>query len=158
MNAVAEPVSPPVTMPRQRSKPLMPVRGVMSLVERNEDQVLALIEDGSLAWAFDVALDPKRGHSKELRILPRCVADYLRGQTCSLEWAEVLRMLLPHDEPVILSKDIMRVLNISSTHTYNLARRKVIASRWTWRSGPGGCARFAADSFVEFLQARRYPS
>src|ERR1035437_3554354 len=107
MNAVAEPVSPPVTMPRQRSKPLMPVRGVMSLVERNEDQVLALIEDGSLAWAFDVALDPKRGHSKELRILPRCVADYLRGQTCSLEWAEVLRMLLPHDEPVILSKDIM---------------------------------------------------
>src|ERR1035437_4050283 len=110
MNAVAEPVSPPVTMPRQRSKPLMPVRGVMSLVERNEDQVLALIEDGSLAWAWDVALDPKRGRCRELRVLPGCVADYLRGQTCSLEWADVLSLLLPHDESVILSRDITRVL------------------------------------------------
>src|ERR1039457_5818270 len=99
------------TGPRQRSKPILPVRGVMSLVDKNEDQVLRLIEDGSLVWAFDVALDPKRGRRRELRVLPAAVADYLRGQSCGLEWADVLRLLLPHDEPVILSREITRILN-----------------------------------------------
>ena len=144
-------------MPRQRSKPLLPVRGVMSLVDKNEDQVLGLIEDGKLAWAFDVALDPKRGRNKELRILPAAVADYLRGQACLLEWPEVLRLLLPHDEPMLLSRDITRILNVSGTHTYHLARRKLITPRSTWRRGPGGCARFATKSFVEFLKSRRFP-
>jgi hypothetical protein len=157
MNAIAEPVSPSATMPRQHSKPLLPVRGVMSLIEKNEDQVLRLVEDGSLLWGWNVALDPKRARSMELRILPACVADYLRGTACSLEWADVLRLLLPHDEPVILSTDISRALNISITHTYNLAHRKQISPCSSWRPGPGGCARFPAKTFVEFLQTRRFP-
>ena len=158
MNAVAEPVpvSPPATMAR-RSKPLLPVRGVMSLVDKNEDQVLRLIEDGSLLWAFDVALDTKHGRSKELRILPACVADYLRGQQSPIEWAEVVRSLLPHDEPVILSKDITRVLNVSGTHTYHLVSRKLLAPCSTWRSGRGGCGHFTTKSFVAFLKSRRFP-
>jgi hypothetical protein len=131
------------------------MRGVVSIVDKGEDQVLELIEEGKLAWAWNVALDLKRGRRRELRILPRCVADYLRGQTCSLEWADVLRLLLPHDEPVILSRDIIRVLNISSTHLYNLARRKQMVPCSTWRSGPNGCARFPAKNFVGFLKARR---
>ena len=142
-------------MPRQRSKPLLPVRGVMSLIDRDEDQVLSMIEDGKLAWAWDVALDPKRGRARELRILPAAVACYLRGQACSLEWADVLTLLLPHDGPDILSRDITRILNVSGTHTYHLARRKLIAPRSTWRRGHGECGRFAAKSFVEFLHARR---
>ena len=148
---------PPATMPRQRSKPLLPVRGVMSLVDLNEDQVVALIEDGQLAWAFDVALDPKRGRNRELRVMPAAVSAYLRGQTCELEWAEVLRLLLPHDEPVILSKDIYRVLNVGSTHLYALARRKLIVPCSTWRRGPGGGGRFTTRSFVDFLTSRRFP-
>jgi hypothetical protein len=127
----------------------------MSLVDKNEDQVLRLIEDGSLLWAFDVALDTKHGRRKDLRILPACVADYLRGQESSLEWADVLRLLMP-EGPVILSKNITRVLNISSTHLYNLARRKQMVPLSTWRSGPGGCARFPARNFVKFLKSRRF--
>ena len=157
MKAVAEPISQPATMPRKLSKPLLPVRGVMSLFDKSEDQALRLIEDGKLAWAFDVALDPKRGRNREIRVLPASVADYLRSQPCALEWPDVLRLLLPHDEPMILSKDITRVLNVSSTHTYHLARRKLITPRSTWRRGRGGCGRFAADSFVSFLKSRRFP-
>jgi hypothetical protein len=140
---------------QRRSKPLLPIRGVISLVDKNEDQVLRLIEDGTLEWAWDVALDPKRGRNRELRVLPACVADYLRGQACSLEWADVLRLLLPRDGPEILSKEITCVLNISSTHTYHLARRKLIVACSTWRRGRGGCARFTAKSFIEFLRDRR---
>jgi hypothetical protein len=129
----------------------------MSLIDASEDQVLRLIEDGQLAWAFDVALDPKRGRNRELRILPASVSAYLRGQTCELEWADVLRLLLPHDEPVILSKDITRILNVCGTHTYHLASRKLIVPCSTWRRGRGGCGQFTANSFVEFLKARRFP-
>jgi len=157
MKAGTQADSLPGAMRRQHSKPLLPVRGVMSLVDKNEDQVLRLIEDGSIAWAFDVALDPKRGRNKELRILPAAVSGYLRGQACLLKWDEVVRLLLPHDEPVILSKDITRILNVSGTHTYHLARRKVISSCSTWRRGRGGCGRFSAESFVQFLKHRRFP-
>lgn len=155
MNAVADPVSPLATPQRQRSKPLLPVRGVVSIIDKNEDQVLALIEEGKLAWAWDVALDTKRGRRRALRILPAAVADYLRGQTCSLDLADVLRLLLPHDEPVILSRDITHALNISSTHLYALARRKQMVPCSTWRTGPSGCARFPAKNFIGFLKARR---
>src|ERR1039457_4852842 len=122
MKAAAESVSQPATMPRQRSKPLLPVRGVMSFVEKTEDQVLQMVEDGKLAWAWDVTLDPKRARSKELRILPACVANCLRGQACQLEWDDVLRLLLPGDQPVLLATDIIHVLNVSSTHLYHLIR------------------------------------
>jgi hypothetical protein len=40
------------------------------------------------------------------------VADYLRGHTSSLEWADVLRLLLPHDEPILLGTEITRILNV----------------------------------------------
>jgi hypothetical protein len=157
MSAVPEPVCPPLAVPRQRSKPLFPIRALTSLLDLDEDQVKSKIENGELAWAWDVALDPRRARSKELRILPACVAAYMRSQTCSLQWPDVLRMLLPHDEPVLLSKDIARILNISSTQTYNFARGKVISPCSTWRVGPKGCARFPVKSFVEFLKTRRFP-
>jgi len=93
-----------------------------------------------------------------LRILPAAVSAYLRGERCSLEWPDVLRLLLPHDnEPVILSKDIYRVLNVCSTHLYAMARRKLIVPCSTWRRGPGGGGRFTRKSFIEFLKARRFP-
>jgi hypothetical protein len=144
-------------MLRQRSKPMLGVRAVMSLVDLTEDQVLSLVEEGRLAWAFSMALDPKPGRNRELRILPASVSAYLRGERCSLEWPDVLRLLLPHDEPVILSKDIYRVLNVCSTHLYALARRKLIVPCSTWRRGPGGGGRFTTKSFIEFLKARRFP-
>jgi hypothetical protein len=149
------PISTPVTAPRQRSKPLLPLRGVVALADCTKEAVLELIEDGSILWCWDVALSPRDGRKRELRILPAAVADYLSGRACSLEWEDVIRLLLPHDEPVILSGDISRVLNISGTHLYDLARRKVLAPCSTWRVGPDGHARFSAKTFVDFLKARR---
>jgi hypothetical protein len=155
MKTAAEPVAAPTTTRQQRSKPMLPVRACISLLDRNEDRVLSLLESGEIAWAFDVALDPKRGRNRELRILPAAVASYLRGQACSLEWADVLALLSPPDKPVILGTEITRVLNVCSTHTYALARRKLIVPCSSWRRGRGGCGRFTAASFTKFLKARR---
>ena len=154
MNAVAEPTSPPATMPRQRSKPLLPLRGVCSLIAEHEDQVLKLIEDGTIAWAWNVALDTKPGHKRHLRILPAAVADYMQGRPCDLKWADVLGLLLP-DATTILASQITRVLNVSCDHTYHLIDRKRIVAMPTRRRGPGGSARVPTKSFVQFLQTRR---
>lgn len=155
MNTTAEPAAAPAAAPRQRSKPLLPLRGVSALLDQGKGQVLELIEDGSLLWCWNVTLSPKDGRKRELRILPAAVADYLSGRPCALEWPDVLRLLLPHEDPVILATDISRVLNISGTHLYNLARRKVLVPCSTWRPGPGGYARFPVKTFVDFLRARR---
>ena len=156
MNSVAEPVSVPSGMPR-RSKPLLPLRGICSLIDRNEDQTLRLIEEGQIAFAWDFALDPSRARAKELRILPAAVSDYMRGQPCSLRWADVLALVAPDDGPEVLSTQIMRALNVSGEHVYNLARRKVLVPCSTWRRGRGGHARFPRQTFIDFLEERRWP-
>jgi hypothetical protein len=150
-------VSPPATVPRQRSKPLLPVRGVCSLIEKSEDQVLGLIEEGKLAWTFDISLlGPERGRSKELRVLPAAVADYMHGRPCELTWASVFSLLVP-DSPIVTSLEIYRMLNISGTQLYNLVRAKQIVPCSTWRRGPKGKAKFEVVRFKDFLQARRFP-
>ena len=90
-----EPVSAPATVPRQRSKPLLPLRGVCSLVDKDENSVLELIESGEIAWAFDVALAQRRGRKRELRMLPAAVADYLKGRPCELDQPTVFGLLVP---------------------------------------------------------------
>lgn len=154
MNAVAENVSMPPPAPRQRSKPLLPLRGVCSLVDKDEDQVLELIESGEIAWAFDVALAQKVGRKREFRVLPAAVADYLKGISCALDQATVFGLLVP-DGSTIPANQIARILNVSVDHVYHLIDRKQVVACSTRRKGPGGSARVPATSFIQFLQKRR---
>ena len=127
MNVATDPASPSATMPRQRrGKPLLSVPCVRSLIDQGDRQTKRLIEEGKIAWCFDLTLDPTRARAKELRVLPAAVADYIRGQACSLKWPDVLALVMPHDGPQVSSTQIMRALNISGEHVYNLARRKVL--------------------------------
>jgi hypothetical protein len=130
-------------------------RALCSLIDKPQRQVIQLIESGDLAWCWDVSLNPKRSRKRELRILPAAVAGYMSGRPCSLSFDEVLRLLLPHEGPEILSTDIGRVLNITGEHCYALARRKMILPCSRWHRGRGGAARFTAESFVRFLKTRR---
>jgi hypothetical protein len=153
MTTATKSIPPPAAPPRQRTKPLLPVRGVCSLVDKNEDRVLELIENGSLAWAFDVSCVRKR---RELRILPAAVAAYLHGRACELKWPDVLGLMLP-DATTILASEITRILNVSCDHVYHLIDRKHIVACPTRRRGPGGSARVPTENFTLFLQQRRFP-
>jgi hypothetical protein len=145
--------APPAPAPRQRSKRLLPVRAVCSIIDRDEDQVLSLLEEGKLAWSWDVGLSKR---TKELRILPAVVAAYLRHEPCSLQWSDVFSLLVP-ESPTILARDVSHILNVSSTHVYSLIRRKVLASCSAPRTGPFGSARIPTDSFGQFLKNRLFP-
>jgi hypothetical protein len=155
MKTDAKPVSAPTTTRQQRSKPLLSPRAVCSLIDKPQRQVNQLVESGDIAWCWNVSLSPNQSRKRELRILPACVADYLRGNRSSLEWVDVWALLVPRDEPVILGTDITRVLNVTSTHTYALARRKLIVPCSSWRRGRRGSGSFTAASFAKFLKSRR---
>jgi hypothetical protein len=154
MNAVAEQVSQPATPPRRRSKPLLPVNAVASLLDVSNDAVLRLVEKGSLAWAWNVSVNPKP-RRRCLRILPAAVADWMGGRACSLKQAEVFGLLLP-EGPVVTSRDLYRVLNISGDQLYGLVKAHQLIPCSTWGRGPKGKARFASVRVIQFFQKRRY--
>ena len=154
MNAVAEPASPPPAPARPRSKPLLPVRGVCSLVDKNENRVLELIRTAALLGRSTCRLSASGGR---LESFPRRSQIHIcKGAPVELKWVDVFGLMLP-DAPSLLASDITRMLNVSCDHTYHLIDRKQIVACPSRRRGPGGSARVPAKSFIQFLQQRRFP-
>ncbi len=135
---------------------MFPIRGLVALLDKNEDQVLRLVEDGDLLWAFDLSLIPERARSKELRVLAQCAHDYLAGRKSELEWENVARLVLPHDEPILTSLEIQRSCNVSCAHVTALIRRRQLECVSKGHTGPKGSARVTASSFTNFLERRRF--
>ena len=50
----------------ERRTRLLPIRAVMPILDKDEDQVLRLIEEGQLRWAFNVAMKKNRGANASL--------------------------------------------------------------------------------------------
>ncbi len=63
-------------------RPLIPIEAVMVLADRDEDDVLNLIDIGMLRWAFDIATPGT--DRRELRIFRESLIDYLRGDTAAM--------------------------------------------------------------------------
>jgi hypothetical protein len=136
----------------------MPIRGVMSLLGKSDDrEIVGLIESGDLLWAWDLSLEPERARRKELRVLPECVEDFLQGRTCSLEFPQVLDLLVSSEDEPLLATHVQAALNITERHAYALIRRKLLLTATPGRRGHGGSARIHRYSFVEFLKRRCYP-
>lgn len=156
MNATAE-IPASATPAPTRVRPLLTVRGMVSLIVQNEDRCLGLIESGELRWAWNVALEPERAKRMELRVLPECVADFLDGRRCELEWPDVLQRILPHDEPLLKTKEMEMALNVSNAHVLGLLRRGAVEAAGAWGPGPGHSAMVTRKSLIRFLGRRCYP-
>jgi hypothetical protein len=141
----------------QRQQPMLPIRGVVSLLDRDEDAVLRLIEDGDLLWAFDVALQPKRARKKALRVLPQAVDDYRAGRKCALQWPDVQRLLLAGGEQTMPSPSCVRLMNVCQAHVAALLRHRELLVCKDGRRGRGGAALVWTYSFTDFLKRRCFP-
>src|SRR5713101_9562517 len=84
-------------------RPLLSIKTAMVVLNRAEHQVMRLIKQGALAWAFDV----RRASSQRaaVRIFRPCLAEYLATHkppdpvTRDLE--EVLQAILPAEGPLV---------------------------------------------------------
>lgn len=143
----------PAVIRRAKGQPLLPVRGVCSLLSVDEDVVVRLIESGDLLWAWNFGSTNCR--QREIRILPAAVSARMRSRECGLDWDAVLPMVLPAIDGKLNSTELRIAFNVSQTHLSHLAERREIRIVTPGRTGPGGVAWFTAESVVEFLKSRR---
>ena len=127
----------------------------------DEDDILAMIEDGQLAWAWNIGL----GEARYIRIYPACIEHYKktggsRPQAVVDLDLVITTLLAQHrGKPWIKSTTLALILNCGSTHIINLIEAKAlsIVPGTTWGTGPTGAALVTPASFKQFLIARRLP-
>jgi hypothetical protein len=159
---------------------MVDIAAVRAALGVNEDDVLNLIDEGHLAWAWDIAT--KQATKAEMRILARSVSAYqnaeqgLRGVSNEFTFEEVAAFVLGgQHRPWLWGRELSRALNCSSEHVLNLVRegslkllpghmvpngqRRTGANRGNgeigWRRGPGGSPCVAYESVLRFLKERK---
>lgn len=131
------------------------------LVGHDEDDILALIEEGFLLFAWNIAI----GTTRDIRILPDCIDHYRRTlghRQYPRTDAQVIDAMLARgcaagDKPFMRSTTLRMLLNCSSTHIINLIQDNSLSvvPHTTWGQGPSGAALVTVDSIRSFLIHRR---
>jgi hypothetical protein len=166
------------TAPAQRQLPLrdaritqrmMVVSSVRDALGVDEGTVGAMIEDGWLGWAWDIATASVV--RREVRVLARCVQDvkpfadlYEGSQPVpdvlpQYSAGQVITTIFGAERPWIWGKEFYRAFNCDSGHMINLVLEGTLKRlpRTDWRRGPGGSPAIAWASVVEFVSQRRMP-
>jgi hypothetical protein len=138
------------------SRPLLSMKTAMVVLNRDERQVMRLIKQGALAWAFDV----RRASSQRaaVRIFRPCLAEYLETpeppgpDPRNLE--EVLHAILADDAPLVPATAVARAFGCSGAHITNLIRDGllIVARSSPRRAVSAGLSR---EGVLEFLRQRR---
>lgn len=133
-----------------------------ALPGHDEDDILALIEDGSLPFAWDIALRPGKS-AREFRLYPACVEHYRRTGGSrpypdAARFDAVIVRLLGHHagKPFLTSNTLRLLLNCGPTHIINLIDAGALKQMpgTVYRRGPNGAALVESYSFVRFLETR----
>ena len=101
-------------------RPLVPLRAVTMFLNMNARQVLALIEEGKLRWAFDIRSG--KAHRREVRVLRQSLFEFtgLHAPTaCPVnaereEFLKVMELILPKGTVVSPTKISGRELGLTA--------------------------------------------
>jgi hypothetical protein len=151
-------------------RPLIGMNGLMSDLNRDEDDVLYLIGERLLQFAFDirgVKPDGTPARRADVRVFRGSVEAYKGGDFDAIitgwkreterELDAVIRAILPqHRRPTLRRTEVMRAFNCSGQHVGNLVDAKLLV-----KVKSGGGINIPDDvsreSVVAFLKARRLP-
>lgn len=138
--------------------PMTSIDGAKPLLGLNEDEIMALIEDGKIRWAWDLACQSE--HARFVRILNRSLVCYEKpflGQPETLDG--VLELILPPSSKItgrVRGTELQRACNVSSTHIINLVEAGLL-SGGDWKRGPQGSPLITRASIARFLKERTLP-
>jgi hypothetical protein len=138
-------------------RPLMRVQTVQDFLNKTRAEVDEMIEDGSLPFVFDLALN--QAARNDPRIFSLCVAESAgwknpAGQTKNYQLPEVIGMILPKRD--VRSTELKRIFSCRSDHVYRLAKNNfTIARKPTAHDGPNSFTIFHRASVERFLTNRR---
>lgn len=149
-------------LPAQR--PLVPLEACMVLCDRDEDDLVALVQSGDLAYAWDLR-GAKAERRAELRIWRESVLAYLAtapggtpGEGSGPTEAEVIEQMLPHNRDTLWSTELQRMFSASQTHVQGLIDDGLLqqAGERTQRRGVNARVRVSRESVIEFFKSRRW--
>ena len=127
------------------------VNSVMRDLDVSADLVRAMVEEGGLI-AFNIAAAKSRA---ELRVLTRSVEHYRQTrQWLRLEWPEIFRLILGHQQLFVRGYEVARCLNCDRGHVENLIATRCLAVSQKSRPGPNGSPHITRGSFENFLIGR----
>lgn len=133
-------------------RPLIPLECVMVLANLHEDSVLAEIEAGGIAWAWDIrARDAER---REIRVWRQSLLKLL-GDSQASEIEDPLMAIFPPARGGFSTGELQRLCSCSATHIYSLAATEKFHLVRGPRRGPNGAMEISRESLITFLQARR---
>jgi hypothetical protein len=107
-------------------RPLLGVESVRALTGLCENEILSLIADGKLLWAWNLAT----AHASRifLRVWNKSVICYVdpNAQRQPTELAGVLQVILPHGRETFRCADLKRTFNCNSEHILRLAEQGLL--------------------------------
>lgn len=126
----------------------------------DEDDILALIEEGIILHAWNIAL--KKTAAREIRILPACIDHYKStggARPFPIGGPDPLAPILATDKPFILGARLKLILNCGATHIINLVDAKLlrVLPGTKYQRGPNGSPVIEMKSLLSFMQARQNP-
>ena len=151
-------------------RPLLPLKAAMWFLDRNEDELLALIQSGQIGFAFDLRREGAarmllavwRGSAVKYRVdeqkseeMAWQYSKFYPGAATGLE--EVLHDILP-ERPALRSVEVKNLFTCNQGHLANLIAdgalavdgRRAVAAR-----GPLSSPWITRASVAEFLTRRR---
>jgi len=138
--------------------PMITIEGARErLPGHDEDDILALIEEGAIEFAWNIGL----GERREVRMLKRAVEFCAAtGGARRLNWSDArvaAEVLKGSDKPWIEGVRLKLLLNCSSTQVISLVEAKALAVMpgTSWDRGPGNSPQISTESFKRFLVTRR---
>lgn len=144
--SVVKPVQRSFDLELRTGRPTLSVNAAMSILDRNEDDILNLIELGYLPCAVDIRSPSST--KKEIRIFADSIRSYMRGDHLNGVAADVSRRkpdpfdqalatLFKHSRPTVRGVEISRALNCSSQHTLDLLREGCFSGEFlAWHPQP----------------------
>jgi hypothetical protein len=147
-------------------RPLVNLLTAVAALDRTEDEVMGLVDEGKIAYAFNFASpDSQR---RTVRILAQSIADFQNGKIATAtsdaeQFNQAVRLIFPGvtTKPggfqSVRMVTIYRRLSLDHNHVANLCRsgemRLVKGAKF--RGGPNGSPEVEFNSVVQFLQRRR---
>ena len=135
------------------SRPMLPMGFVKLLLDCTEDKVLAMVECGELAWAWDIR-HPK-ANRREVRVWYLSVICRSEGiaQPSATE-DEVVFSLFPHDERELRAPEVQRMFCASQCHVQHLIDSGALRGT-KGKPGCAGAALVNRGSVLDFLKKRQ---
>ncbi|TAL06140.1 MAG: hypothetical protein EPO07_02310 [Verrucomicrobia bacterium] len=146
-------------------RPLVNLWTAVAALDRSSYEVLALIEEGRLRFAWNIAL---RGDGqRDVRILTQSLFEFQNNQaapsiSADEDFQRAVKLIFPavsHTRGVatVRAATIYKKFSVSSCHVLSLAEQGTLRllAGTVQRPGPDGSPQIEFNSVVEFLARRR---